>query len=607
MKTSSPFPDATAARRARPVLALALPLALAALAMAPAPAAAQVASAQKISAFEGGFTGALDPFDLFGWSLASLGDLDGDGVGDLAVGSFLDDDGGASQGAVWILFLNPDGTVKSHAKISATSGGFTGHLDPGDFFGTSLAPLGDLDGDGVIDLAVGAYYDDDGGPDQGAVWILFLDADGTVKSHAKISATAGGFTGTLHSLDWFGWAMTSLGDLDGDGVVDLAVAADGDDGPGMPGDDLGAVYVLFLHADGTVKAHTKIGVGSGGFTAPLIPSAYFGSSLAPLGDVDGDGVVDLAVGSDGDDDPSPDAGAMWVLLLEPTGTAKGQLRIGSGAGGLMGPLMGGDQFGRSMAALGDLDGDGISELAVGADRDDTGGTDKGSVRVLSLDPTGMVKFESKIAEGVGGFPGPLLDGDHFGNALAAIGDHDGNGMPDLVAGAEGSDDGGPEQGAAWVLFLAPPGPPPPTVYCPGTGCPCGNDSASGGCANSSGSGASISAAGSTSVAADDLVLTVTDVPAGKFGVIYMGGAPHSAPFGDGLRCVKAGAAGIVRFPLQNSGAAGELVRGPGLVALRPASLVPGSTWYFQAWFRDSGGPCGGGINLSDAIEVTFAP
>ena len=111
---------------------------------------------QKISATEGGFTGVLDDDDLFGRAVASLGDLDNDGVSDLAVGAKFDDDGGNGRGAVWILFMTADGTVKSHQKISATEGGFEGDLDDGDSFGVALASLGDLDGDGVSDLAVGA-------------------------------------------------------------------------------------------------------------------------------------------------------------------------------------------------------------------------------------------------------------------------------------------------------------------------------------------------------------------------------------------------------------------------------------------------------------------
>ncbi len=214
---------------------------------APGPAAAQpgwVLSHQKISDTQGGFPpGELDDEDLFGWSAAALSDLDGDGVVDLAVGAPLHDDGGTDRGAVWVLFLNTDGTVKSHQKISDTQGGFTGILDDDDWFGWSVASLGDLDGDGVTDLAVGAIYDDDGGIGRGAVWVLFLNTDGTVKSHQKISDTEGGFTGVLDDGDLFGSSMASLGDLDGDGVGDLAVGAIQDDDGGQ---DHGAAWVLFL-------------------------------------------------------------------------------------------------------------------------------------------------------------------------------------------------------------------------------------------------------------------------------------------------------------------------------------------------------------------------
>jgi cysteine-rich repeat protein len=144
---------------------------------------------------------------------------------------------------VWILLLNPDGTVKSQQKISGTQGGFSGTIDDADWFGYAVASLGDLDGDGMGELAVGAVGDDDGGSDRGALWILSLNPSGTVKSHRKISSTQGGFTGTLDGSDCVGGNVASLGNLLGDGVGDLAVSAEGDDDGGP---DRGAVWILFL-------------------------------------------------------------------------------------------------------------------------------------------------------------------------------------------------------------------------------------------------------------------------------------------------------------------------------------------------------------------------
>ena len=88
-----------------------------------------------------------------------------------------------------------DGKVEVEQKVSFTQGGFGGFLEDNDNFGVSVAELGDLDGDGIGDVAVGAALDDDGGPGRGAVWIVFLNTDGTVKAEQKISDTQGGFTG----------------------------------------------------------------------------------------------------------------------------------------------------------------------------------------------------------------------------------------------------------------------------------------------------------------------------------------------------------------------------------------------------------------------------
>jgi len=128
----------------------------------------------------------LDDGDTFGSDIGLLTDLDGDGINELAVGASEDDDGGKDRGAVYILFLNEDGTVKKHQKISDTEGNFEGVIESLDYFGRDIDTIGDLDGNGINELAVGAFRNDNGGKDRGAVYILFLNEDGTVKKHQKI-------------------------------------------------------------------------------------------------------------------------------------------------------------------------------------------------------------------------------------------------------------------------------------------------------------------------------------------------------------------------------------------------------------------------------------
>ncbi|MCH7720772.1 MAG: FG-GAP repeat protein [Planctomycetes bacterium] len=414
-----------------------------------------VLSHQKISDTEGDFDGTLDDTVYFGKSLAWLGDLDGDGVADLAAGAYTDDDGGTNRGAVWVLSLNSDGTVMSHQKISDTQGSFTGALDDFDFFGASAASLGDFDGDGVGDLAVGAHGDDDGGDCRGAVWILCLNADGTVKTHQKISDTVGGFTGILNDTDYFGWSLAALGDLNGDGVVDLAVGAEWDDDGGIPPNaNRGAVWILFLNIDGTVKAHQKISDTQGGFDGTLDDFDAFGYSVASLGDLDSDGVSDLAVGAINDDDGGSARGAVWVLFLNVDGTVKSHQKISDTEGGFTGTLDDFGDFGSSLASLGDLDGDRVGDLVVGQHAGDDGGHARGAVWILFLNPDGTVKSHQKISDTQGAFTGGLSDVDLFGAAVASVGDLDGDGLGDLAVGAMSDDDGGGfNRGAVWVLFL----------------------------------------------------------------------------------------------------------------------------------------------------------
>jgi hypothetical protein len=409
-----------------------------------------VDSEQQISALQGNFNGILLDDDRFGSSVAVIGDLEADGVVDLVAGAPGDGIIINDRGAVWILFMNRDGTLDLEQKISARSGNFNGTLRLGDAFGSAVTGIGDLNGDQILDIAVGAPGDDDGGIDRGAVWILFLNQDGTVQDDAKISATDGNFGGTLDDGDRFGSALAVLGDLDGDGVADLAVGAPGDDDDSI---DTGAVWILFMNSNGTVRTEQKISFDSGSLDALLRSGDAFGSAIANIDDLNRDTITDIAVGAPGDDDGGVDAGAAWVLFLAADGRVIDQQKLSSLEGDFEGAIRAGDEFGAALANAGDLDLDGISELLVGAPGDDDGGTDSGAVWLLFPGRDGKVNGIQKLSSLEGQLGAALASGDRFGSAVAGIGNLDSNRASDLVVGAPFADVGGIDTGSLWVLFM----------------------------------------------------------------------------------------------------------------------------------------------------------
>lgn len=154
---------------------------------------------------------------------------------------------------------------------------------------------------------------------------------------------------------------------------------------------------------------------------------------------------------------------------------------------------------------------------------------------------------------------------------------------------------------------------PGSAYCYGIACPCGNDDPGAGCANSTGFGAKVSGAGSTSVAADDLAIYAYQIPPNKNGRFYMSQNTTHVPLGDGFLCAGSGGYPSFRFPFHNAGPAGALALPQNLVAYCSQNFQPsghifaGSTWHFQAWYRNAQGPCHQNFNTTNSYSVTFVP
>jgi len=392
----------------------------------------------KITEGQGGFEGDLDADNLFGPS-AAIGDLNGDGVQDLAVGAFADN-------AVWILFMNDDGTVSDEVKISGDDEVFGGGVN--EVIGLSVSGIGDINDDGVLDVLVG---------DLGSVWVLLMNKDGTVSEAVETDADDAVFGGEAEGT-FFGTSIAGIDDLDGDGVEDIAV------GDPLNDEENGVVWILFMNKDGTVSDVVPIAEGEGGFEGDL-NGELFGVGLAKIGDLNGDGVEDLAVGEPFDSDAGSDtfaAGAIWILLMNDDGTVDDEVKITDGVGGFgEGTLSDDAIFGETIVGVGDIDGDGIPDIAVSAPGDAT-------VWLLAMNDDGTVADEFAITGGIIGEE--VVDSDAFGGSLFALlvveiaggsmgaADINGDGGCDLAAGVTGDDDAGDDVGALYVIFLGGSGP-----------------------------------------------------------------------------------------------------------------------------------------------------
>ncbi|HSQ59354.1 MAG TPA: PKD domain-containing protein [Acidobacteriota bacterium] len=295
------------------------------------------------------FTGAA-PYDNFGVSVSGAGDVNGDGYDDVIVGAHTNDSGGSSAGRAYVYFGGPAADQTADVVLTGAAAE--------DRFGFDVGAIGDVNGDGFDDVAVGAHGNDAGGPNAGRVYVYF---GGVLPDPGPDWILTGETAG-----DQFGHGVAPAGNVNADGFADLLVGANFNASGGYRA---GRAYI---YHGGSAPDATPDAV----FTSDAA-GAEFGSEVASLGDLNGDGYGDVLVGAWRHPAGGLDAGRAFVYfggaVTDPTPDL---ILTGERPG---------DLLGQTVAGLGDVTGDGAAELAVGAYYYDTAFGEEGRAYVVGLE------------------------------------------------------------------------------------------------------------------------------------------------------------------------------------------------------------------------------
>ncbi|MDH5546946.1 MAG: tandem-95 repeat protein [Gammaproteobacteria bacterium] len=349
-----------------------------------------------------------------GISVASAGDVNGDGYEDIAIGASTFDNGQTDEGRVFV-YHGAAGGPSTTADWTAESDQASAN------FGVSLASAGDVNGDGYADLVVGANLYDNGESDEGRAFVYYGSGTG-------LSATADWTMESNQASANYGISVNSAGDVNGDGYADVIVGANlYDNGQASEG----AAFIYYGATTG-LSTFTDWQVESNSI------SAEFGISVASAGDVNGDGFDDVVIGANKFTNGQTAEGGAFVYHGSVSGVA-------TSANWSFESNQANAELGVSVASAGDVNGDGYADLAVGANLYDSGQTDEGVVLVFHGSGTGLNTSAN--------WTGQINQANaNYGISVASAGDINGDKYSDLIVGANLYDNGQNDEGGAFVYY-----------------------------------------------------------------------------------------------------------------------------------------------------------
>ena len=358
-----------------------------------------------------------------GFSAGRAGDTNGDGYGDLIVGEVLYDNTEFDEGRARVFFGSASGP-SSTAAWSVESNQVGGQT------GNAVATAGDVNGDGYADVLVGAYAYDAGQQDEGIVSLYVGSPSGPANTASWI-----GQGEQISAL--FGHSTKTAGDVNGDGYADVVVGADHDDNGQT---DEGRAFVYLGSSSG-------LGPSAVWTAESDQPGASFGLETASAGDVNGDGYGDLVVAApyydNGDTDESADEGAVFLYYGAPSPPSLGPTWTQESHQSASG-------YGAIVSDAGDVNGDGFDDVLVGAALFDNGQTNEGRVFGYFGSASGLLTVASWTVES-------NQASSYFGDSIARAGDVNGDGYGDVLVGAFFYDNGSIDEGAAFGYYGSPSG------------------------------------------------------------------------------------------------------------------------------------------------------